>query len=721
MRTAITAALFMLLFSGSTMAQDCLDYSRMPGVVGACDAPGSHATALSADGTIAYLACSQLGVVAVDVSDPSAPVELGTGPCNDFALGVTVDGPLVYVADRYAGMAILDFTDPSAPEPLGSIALPSTCYEIVVDGGLAWVAEYNNIYCVDVSDPAHPAILSTTPHAYGCYGLALEAGLLYVANANDGLIILDVADPTAPTLAGSLPLPAGAADVVVTGDHAFVAHGSDGIYVVDASTPAYPHLVGALDTIEIGDAVADLVEHFDFVYLATTWGLQVIDVLDKANPTLVNKVGGMDVNGVAFAADRVYCGTRYQGLAVVDVDHPDTTARTGVFTSPGFTANDMIVRGTTGYLGYGGSGVQILDLSDPDAPVQVGLVPTPNSVVNLAFWGEDRIVAVDLSFALHVIDVTDPAAASITGSMPLYDIPTGLAVCDVTDRAYVPVNWYGVFIIDLSDPTAPAEMNEIVDLWQPQQVVVQHPLIWFTDYDHGLQAVDVTDPYAPVRVGGIEAYGSGVAVDAQAGVAYSVYAGLAVYDISDPAAMSLLTEVPLPGDDAAEFVLDGDLLYVAGGRSGLSVFDVSDRTSPSLLGTVFTGDEGRQVAVGAGRAYLCAHFGQLEIALPPCPTATGVGTLPPVANGTLDAHPNPFNPSTSLVFALPQTTAVELNVYDVRGRQMRTLVRGVLDAGRHRAGWDGRDEAGRDVAAGVYFAELRAEAGRSVVKLVLVR
>ena len=73
------------------------------------------------------------------------------------------------------------------------------------------------------------------------------------------------------------------------------------------------------------------------------------------------------------------------------------------------------------------------------------------------------------------------------------------------------------------------------------------------------------------------------------------------------------------------------------------------------------------------------------------------------------AWPNPFNPATTIAFDVPAATAVRLTVHDVAGRLVRTLAAdGIVAAGRHQVVWDGRDDAGRAVAAGVYLCRLEA-------------
>jgi hypothetical protein len=85
------------------------------------------------------------------------------------------------------------------------------------------------------------------------------------------------------------------------------------------------------------------------------------------------------------------------------------------------------------------------------------------------------------------------------------------------------------------------------------------------------------------------------------------------------------------------------------------------------------------------------------------------------------AQPNPFNPITLLGFEVTARERVELRIYDVRGRLVRTLVDGMVDPGVHRAVFDGRNERGQDVASGTYFVELTAGGRRATEKLSLVR
>jgi hypothetical protein len=112
-----------------------------------------------------------------------------------------------------------------------------------------------------------------------------------------------------------------------------------------------------------------------------------------------------------------------------------------------------------------------------------------------------------------------------------------------------------------------------------------------------------------------------------------------------------------------------------------------------------------------------ARDGSREFFGPRSATA-GVPVLPLALHANV---PNPFNPSTAIAYDLPQRSLVTLDIYDASGRKVRRLAGGLLEAGSHRAIWDGRDEAGGSAPGGVYFAQLQAAGETRTRKLVLLR
>ncbi|MFA5509747.1 MAG: T9SS type A sorting domain-containing protein [Candidatus Cloacimonadaceae bacterium] len=97
-------------------------------------------------------------------------------------------------------------------------------------------------------------------------------------------------------------------------------------------------------------------------------------------------------------------------------------------------------------------------------------------------------------------------------------------------------------------------------------------------------------------------------------------------------------------------------------------------------------------------------------------------TLPP-ANMLrfTSCSPNPFNPHVNISFNIPKPGDAKLAVYDLRGRKTRILVDNFLTAAEHQIMWDGKDDAGRDVASGVYILQLESGGKSSSRKISLLK
>jgi hypothetical protein len=83
--------------------------------------------------------------------------------------------------------------------------------------------------------------------------------------------------------------------------------------------------------------------------------------------------------------------------------------------------------------------------------------------------------------------------------------------------------------------------------------------------------------------------------------------------------------------------------------------------------------------------------------------------------------PNPFNPSTTIEFAIPAASSVKLSVYNMLGQQVVTLVDKVYQAGTYSATWNGLNSAGQAVESGVYLYKLETETFSSAKKMLLMK
>jgi hypothetical protein len=84
-------------------------------------------------------------------------------------------------------------------------------------------------------------------------------------------------------------------------------------------------------------------------------------------------------------------------------------------------------------------------------------------------------------------------------------------------------------------------------------------------------------------------------------------------------------------------------------------------------------------------------------------------------------YPNPFNPATTIAYALPEGGRVRISIHDVAGRQVKTLVNGIVPAGRYKANWNGTDERDFSLPAGMYFCRMEKDDHVRTIKLTLLK
>ena len=92
----------------------------------------------------------------------------------------------------------------------------------------------------------------------------------------------------------------------------------------------------------------------------------------------------------------------------------------------------------------------------------------------------------------------------------------------------------------------------------------------------------------------------------------------------------------------------------------------------------------------------------------------------PTAFSLADNFPNPFNPATTIQYALPQAADVELTVYNVVGQPVRTLVAEHQSAGRYAVEWDATNDSGHSLSSGMYFYRLQAGGAFLEIKKMLL-
>jgi len=96
-------------------------------------------------------------------------------------------------------------------------------------------------------------------------------------------------------------------------------------------------------------------------------------------------------------------------------------------------------------------------------------------------------------------------------------------------------------------------------------------------------------------------------------------------------------------------------------------------------------------------------------------------TLLPMVTALKGNYPNPFNPDTNISFSLHENALVVIEIYNVRGQKVRTLVNTEMEAGNHSVVWNGRTDQNREAGSGIFFYRMKAGTFTSTRKMILMK
>jgi hypothetical protein len=262
-----------------------------------------HVSDLAASGNTAYWLSSKwttsrefdsTRVQIVDVRDPRDPIDVGLYVTNrQLHRDIAVSGSHAYLVGD-SGLAVIDVSDPSAPTEVGTIDVPASA--IAVSGSHAYLASMasgRGIHVIDIHDPENLQEVAFV----GSIGVARQAiamsgsHLVVAASGRDGFRVIDISDPASPRQVSTLDLPDWRSDwwgsMVIERSRAFLAAGPAGIIVIDVSDPLNPREVSRIHTSSLGsysreESAASIDVSGRKAYFEAIWALHVLDLSDPS-------------------------------------------------------------------------------------------------------------------------------------------------------------------------------------------------------------------------------------------------------------------------------------------------------------------------------------------------------------------------------------------------------------------------------------------------------
>lgn len=355
--------------------------------------------------------------------------------------------------------------------------------------------------------------------------------------------------------------------------------------------------------------------------------------------------------------------------------------------------------------------VVVFDMASGTISHTIPVGEYPNSIV---FTDDDATALVSArdGDAVTLIRTSDHSVAGtlsvLSGSGGIYDGPGQMAL-NPSNRKIYAVDWYSDTLFEIAEDGSSVLRSVDIgtSLWQ----LVCDPngaYIYITD--RGADVVRVVDTITltetmtlPV---GDDPWGLDVSIEgSKLVVACEDDATVHVYDTSSWSSKVIFLDASADPRDV-DILEDEKYAYVMGGDvTGTDLVYVIELTGDTLLDTFEVGGNPNCVAVEPQMTSRTA----------------GVDEITAASQLRVTCHPNPFNPKTTVSYYVPENAEVDLAVFDVSGRRVATLERGVADAGEHSAAWSGLADDGHTVATGVYFVRLDALGGAKSAKVVLLK
>lgn len=635
-----------------------------------------------------------------DISDPRQP-ELFWQGVEPSSGQVDIVGDRLYMSAE-GRIEIHSLAIGEAPQLLGfvEVDIPQV---FTVAGDLLFHEQDSGVQCFDVTDPAVvvPLGFAATHLGFATRTMVSHLDRIFatsIMNQSGGyLSVIDYSDPDHLIVTTTEELHAGwIADLAFVGDLAVVTSGNhhpSGFVVLDVTNPDQPQWLGWCKTVYAPFSIAS--HGPDQITLSLRQGFGVFDIshlafLDRVADPWTNA----DMFGLVVREDYLYAATE-AGLTIWDVSdplHPEAV------TAP-LWGEDLRVATISGdelFLGAATSQIFCADLSEPLDP-----------------YLQDQYIAPGQPEALAVDEDWLVAACGQEG-VAVFDRGGGWY------QDHVTLVGRGEFVADARD-VALADGIVVVGDW------VRGVTVFAIGPDGALECRAQHPSLAPVT-----------AVTVVAGYIYAAGGG-EFYD--DPEAGSQLTTIALSETGhtavidrqeipvgAGDLELDGDVLYLGLPAFGTFAYSLADSPIPRLLGGVGTrypvsNYRVFDICVDRGHVYAATGYYSLQVLPAHCvdtPLAADDHATPAVM-ALVTAAPNPFNPRTVIAYDVAVAGTVSLQIVDLRGRLVATLVDQPLEAGRHRVEWDGRDPAGRALPSGVYIARLVAGEQLAHGRLTLVR
>ncbi|MCP4583154.1 MAG: T9SS type A sorting domain-containing protein [candidate division Zixibacteria bacterium] len=675
------------------------------------------------------------GLLILDIAEPSTPTLVSQMPLGGNQRKLCVSGDYLYIANDIYGLQVVDIADPENPVLLYSYSTEHEAIGISIFEGHAFVTttwddestgdDYSEMLIYDLSNPAEPEqigqfsayfslpftdVFATDSLIFATYG-----GSRLIEGYDitfGGLAVFDMNDISNPAMIGDYQThEAGFNSVFADNEHAFVANSGKGLQIFNVQYLGTIFLESEHST---PGTAWDISVAGNYAFIADAGeGIQVFDITDTGSPELTaNYQDGHYILNFDIANDYVFTSSR-TSVRIIDISEPFNAFLAGSITTP-YAVDHVSVSGNLAGVSLDNSGFQLIDIADPYNPVMAGHSDVSDRV-HASFLDGDFAYVVDFSSGFQIFDISYPDNPVLEGALYLNGETHDLYIAG--DYAYIASGLDGLRILDISNREQPEVIGSFDYQGYAKGVCVSGNYAYATADAFGLRIINIADPSSPQLVSTIETPGRASQVCVSGDYAYVAdgYNGdLLIIDITNPAFPDLAGSFDVQGGSVYDVTVSDNFAFVATGD--LQVIDISDSENPVYVAGYNTPGFVQNIFVADNYIYIADDASLMILHFDPQTGIISDTSVLPGQYSIAQNYPNPFNASTTITYRLTETGHISVEIFDLLGRKIETLVDSRQSAGNHQVAWNASNQT-----SGIYFYKIRGGGLSERKKMILLK
>jgi hypothetical protein len=664
-----------------------------------------------------YVYCAfENGIAIYDISDPDTPVQISQYYFQTCGSRIAIFDNYILLGDKFGNLIIINAINPQHPYEVTRLILSENVTRIFTKANYAYLLTdasdmYNvryNIYIIDLTVISHPSIISSISLAGLHTQIFIHGDYIYTTSNFGSMEIYDISDPFQPQLASTyLDSNFVIRDLMVNNNYAYCIDMSlsDSLYILDVSIPYSPIKVNAVAN---GICESNLVIHGNKLYLGDIENVRVFDITSPEDPIQIATWPmpyAIRFN-LAIANNFLIRSNRDRGISIYEQNFQGQAEYIGGHnlipeTDYLFTSGDYAYAG-------GINGLIISELHDPYNPVFIDSLFLGNWIQAKAVWLSDTILFVSGLRTLFEINIADPANPEVIYTFNMlnsyrvtfrdnfmYNLSTdSLTIFDISNRTYF-----------LKISSYPVHGNY-------RKLCIFDRYIYAIN-DTSLKIINIHDPTIPFLAGEMQLPAIIDNLYIQNSLLFLVSDTSFIYDLTNPTIPQLLSSFGPIFSNYLSF--NGNYVFGLANNGFVGIFNISNPSQPTFITSYDTPGHPCDIGFSNNNIIVADEYSLLILRFSPNDIENDYSTI--LSSFSLSPnYPNPFNSSTTIRYNLRTESPVTIDIYDILGRKVQTLLDVKEQAGSRQVNWN----AG-GLPSGAYFARLKAGEQSQTTKMILMK